>query len=366
VDAKAGPVDISRSKADGLTRIIEAGQTKPGIMTQKRLAELAGVSLTTVYNALHRKEMVHKKTRQRIHKLMERYDYHPNRIARAMVQGKTDVLGILVPHINDSFFSTLVAEIEQDVSTKGYNCIICQHLDNMAKEESQINLMREQRADGMIIRPSGKRVDSDFYDRLKKSGVPFVLVDRQIEGMEDYYVGTDNATTPEKLTEYLIKKGHRHIAFMAASDGRYKLGPRYAGYCKALQRYGIELDESLSIESSTEYFSGYEETFELISRPQAERPTAILVANDPTVVGVIKALMEMKIRIGDDVAIASIGGCVDKAVAPILSFNLTCAVHPINTIAQQAVQMLADQIDGKDWQCGPILCQSEIRVGDSA
>ena len=366
MDTESVHIGVSSNEAKVPGRPVEPSRAKSRVITQKQLAELAGVSLTTVYNALHHKEVVHERTRRRIRKLMEQYDYHPNRIARAMARGKTNVLGILVPRIDVSFFSTLVADIEHDVNSNGYNCIICQHLDDMAKEEREIDLMREQRVDGMIIRPSGTRIASDLYDRLKKSGVPFVLVDREIEGMEDHYVGTDNITTPEKLTEYLIKKGHSRIAVMASSDGRYKFGPKYAGYCKALQRNGIELDESLSIESRTEYFSGYEETYELMNRPEAERPTAIAVFNDTTVVGVIKALMEMGIRIGDDVAIASIGGDINKIIGPILPFSLTCAVHPIDEIGRQAVQMLTGQIEGNNWQRGPILCRAEIRVGDSA
>ncbi len=156
-----------------------------GKITQRQLAELAGVSMTTIYNCLHAKELVNKKTLEHVNRIMELYDYHPNSIAKAMVQGKSFSIGIIVPKLDVSYFAKIASGIEQLFNTNGYNSIICQHLDDTIKEEREIRLMREKRVDGLIVRACGERTDSSIYRRLAEMGMAFVLIDREFEDLKE-------------------------------------------------------------------------------------------------------------------------------------------------------------------------------------
>jgi len=339
---------------------------RSGGVTQKDLARMAGVSLTTVYNAIHAKELVRPETRRRIYELMEQYDYQPNGIARAMVRGKTEVLGIIVPRIDVSYYAKLVSHIEPIVNATGYNCIICQHLDDMLKEEREIRLMRQRRVDGLIIRASGKREAAEPYRRLQRANIPFVLVDRRIPGLDEYFVGTDDAKACRDITEYLIRKGHRRIGMIGWRERSDTLGARFESYCRTLQEHGIPLDKRLIVECSEEYYGGRRETFELMSRFGADKPTAILTNNDTTVIGVLQAVTEMGLKVGKDIAVANIGGYVEGELASLLPFRLTCSVQPVATMAREAARMLREQIEGRSWHQGPILCPADVRIGDSA
>ena len=337
-----------------------------GVITQKDIAQLAGVSITTVYNALHVKDAVKPHTRSRILKLMEDYDYQPNGIARAMVRGKTEVIGILVPRIDVRYYSALVAGIENSVNTSGYNCIICQHLDDMLKEEREINLMRERRVDGIIVRTSGHRESADTYDRLERAGVPFVLVDREIKGIEGHFVGSDSFQATKEITEYLIKKGHKKIAVAVWPETSMNYGVKYDSFRGTLEEHGIEFDERYLIMCSSEYFAGRDGTLEMMNRVGSDRPTAVLSLNDTSILGVIQAFVELGISIPDDIAVANIGGCVEGELGPMSRFKLTCSLQPVETVGRESAQMLREQIGGSNWKRGPILCPSQIRVGNSA
>ena len=337
-----------------------------GVITQKDLARLAGVSLTTVYNALHAKDLVREKTRRHIYRIMEEYDYQPNAIARAMVRGKTDVLGVIVPRIDVPYYASLVGSIEPYVNSSGYNCIICQHLDDMLKEEREIRLMRERRVDGMIIRASGTREDPTVYRRLENNATPFVLIDRRIEGLEEHFVGPDDQMATRQITSYLINKGHKRIAAVCWRETRQSLGVKYESFRETMDQHGLEATPELTVECRTEYFGGRAETLEMMRRVGARKPTALLVLNDATIVGVIQAVREIGLTVPDDIAIANVGGYVEGSLGPLLPFRLTCSVQPLGPVAREAAQMLRDQIDGDNWQRGPILCPPALRIGDTA
>jgi LacI family transcriptional regulator len=359
-------IEKTRKRPARLAKMDRSSAVKGGPITQKDLARLAGVSMTTIYNSLHAKELVHPETRELIDRLMEEYDYQPNGIARAMVRGKTEVLGILVPRIDVRFYSEIVAAIEQSVNHSGYSCIICQHLDDVLKEEREIRMMRERRVDGMIIRASGRREQAEMYHQLDRAGIPFVLVDRTIPGLEDRFVGADGLNDSCEITEYLIRKGHKRIAVTVWPESSQKLGVKYDGYRLALERHGIEFDERLVMMCSTEYFAGREETLDMMRRVGPDKPTAILSLNDTSILGVIQGLLELGMSIPDDVAVTNIGGHISDSLGALSRLRLTCSVTPCETIGREAARMLSSQIDGESWRRGPILCPSQIRVGNSA
>ena len=350
----------------GSYRTVKSSLNGSGPITQKNLAELAGVSMTTVYNALHSKHLVRSKTLQRIHELIEEYDYHPNGIAQAMVRGKTNIIGIIVPRIDVSYFAALIANIEPEVNGIGCNCFICQHLDDMLKEEREIRLMRERRVDGLIIRASGRRENAKIYHRLEKIGLPFVLIDRQIKGLEDHYVGLDGSRACRDMMKYLIDKGHRRIAIVYWPESATKPGSKFETCCDTLKQHGIELEKRFIVECSHEYEPPYEEVLRMLQNAGTDKPTAVLAINTTSAIGTIRAANALGMRIPDDIAVAHVGGGIEGQFASLLSIKPTCSVHPVETIAREAAHMLRDQIDGENWRRGPVLCPSEIRVGTSA
>ena len=121
--------------------------------TQKELADLAGVSIVTVYNAIHRPEKVRPETREQIFRLMKQYDYLPDAVARSMVRGKTNIVGIIVPTIEVRYYARAIGLMEAELNQAGYRVLISQHRDDPEKEARELSLMREYRVDGIDAVP---------------------------------------------------------------------------------------------------------------------------------------------------------------------------------------------------------------------
>lgn len=333
------------------------------VRTQKDLARLAGVSLNTVYNAIHKKEIVHEETREKIYRLMREYDYHPDGIARSMVRGKTDVLGIIVPSLEIPYYAKVVSGIERAANASGYHCIICQHLDDSFKEEREVTMMRQRRVDGMLIRNCGRETDTRFIQRLVAASIPVVLFDGRTEGFDEHFVGGDDRADAEQAVNYLIEKGHRRIAFIGwFRSGDFHTGPRYLGYCDALERHGLKVDPALAEQCQTEYDSGRLEMLNILRRTAGNPPTAVLGFNDHTAVGIIEGLAEAGIKVPEQMAVVGFGGYIDKIRLP---FPLTTMVQNIEEMARQACRMLISQVEDKPYEKGPILVRGSLRPGGS-
>ncbi len=346
-------------KSSEMTTMPVVRQELVGKVTQRQLAELAGVSMTTVYNCLHTKELVNKKTLEHVQRIMEMYDYHPNSIAKAMVRGKSQAIGILVPHFDVAYFAKIASGVEKVLNMNGYSSLICQHLDDTIKEERDIRLMREKRVDGIIVRSCGSRTDADIYRRLSEIGLPFVLIDRGFPTLESHFVGMDDYAATVRLTEYLIQKGHRRIGFLG---WQREVSLRYKGYHDALEKHGLGIDDHLYEACATEYSSGHDETYALLNKSAHNRPSAIIAFNSSVAIAAVEALWEMNLKIPDDIAVATIGGHEKLRLSPL---QLTSVVLPIDSMIREATVMLYDQMENKNWRHGPVLCPCELCIGNS-
>ena len=357
-------VDVSPS-ATSKTKFRGVKSLGKRVATQLDLARAAGVSLTTVYNALHRRWLVADETYEKIATLIREHDYTPDGVARSMVRQKTDVLGIIVPVLEVAYYAKLVSAIERSANAAGYHCLVCQHLDDPMKEEQQVSMMRQRRVDGLLIRNCGRSMDAGLFQRLAASNMPLVLLGGRQEGLDHLFVGADDRRDACAAVEWLIGKGHRRMAHIAwyRNLGEYQQGPRYRGYCDALTRHGIEFDPALVEVAQTEYQSGRLEILNILRRTAADPPTAVFAVNDHTAMGVIAGLREAGLSVPSQMAVVGFGGYLDQALLPM---TLATVAEPIEEIGRCAYQMLMAQIERKSWAQGPILIPGQFRPGQSA
>jgi LacI family transcriptional regulator len=319
-----------------------------GIMTQKKLAELANVSSVTIYNSIHRKELVKPETLKKIYALMEQYDYHPDGIARAMVTNRTNVIGIIVPNFEVAYYARIASAIERAVKQKGCHCIICQHHDDPAQERHEIDIMREYRVDGIILRNCGQDTDTEQIKRLANAGIPFVLMDGRCEGFDNHYVGYDDYNGAFKAVEQLINKGHTRIGCIGFHrSGIIQQSDRYKGYAAALKKYNIPADPKLERQCATEYSSGSEEVLNIFSQCRDNPPSAFFTLNDHTALGVIRGLKQLKAKAD----VFGFGGYLDQAM---LTDKLPTVEQNADVLAEQVVNLLFKQINEKEAD-GPVL-----------
>lgn len=344
-----------------------ASAATPGretVRTQKQLAELAGVSYVTIFNALHQPHKVKQATRERIFQLMAEHDYHPDGVARAMVNGKTNVIGLIVPELEVAYYAKFVSDVERAANMAGYHCLICQHHDIPFKEAQEIQMLREHRVDGIILRNCGTATDTDSVRRLARAGVPFVLWDGLTEGFAERYVGGDDRRDAAAAVTSLLQAGCRRVAFVGFHrNGNFRHSDRYDGYVEALQAAGLTPDPELAETCQTEYTSGRLEVLNILRRNGSCPPDGIFASNDHTALGVLAGLQEAGVRVPQDVAVMGFGGYLDQALLPL---TLSTVVQDVEGMALRATCLLLAEIDGKPTEKGPHRIKGTVKVGQSA
>lgn len=334
------------------------------IITQRDLARAAGVSMTTVYNALHKRTLVKERTRRKIFDLMREHDYVPDAVARSMVRQKTDVIGIVVPALEVAYYAKIVSAIERNANAAGYHCIISQHLDDPHKEEREVTMMRQRRVDGLVIRNCGQAVDAGLFQRLVSARMPLVLLGGREEGLDQYFVGGNDRQDVKQAVEWLIRKGHRRIAHLAwyRTPGDFHSGPRYLGYRDALEAHSIPYDPALVEMCQTEYRSGRLELLNILRRTADNPPTAVMAFNDHTAIGAWQGLKEAGLRIPQDVALLGHGGYLDQSAMPL---SITTVEESIEEIGRTAFHMLLSQMNEESENIGPHLISGRLVEGAS-
>jgi LacI family transcriptional regulator len=302
----------------------------------------AGVSPMTVSRVINDRPRVSSETRRRVQASVVKLGYVPNRLARGLTQQKTTAFGVIVPDVANPFFTLIVRGVEQVAWRAGYHVILCDTEGDVEKERGYLEDMVSFQVEGVLIAPAGN--DSRPNLRLlTRNSVPFVLIDRSIDGFEADLVQGDSVGGARILVEHLIDLGHRRIGMITEGLDVSTARDRLAGYRQALEAAGLPQDGALVAESSAiEPAVARDSTLRLLDLP--DPPTAIFAVNNIAVVGVIEAARERGLEIPRDLALV----CFDdiEHVSRIYPF-LTVMAQPAETYGTIATQLLLDRINGR-------------------
>jgi len=322
-------------------------------VTIKDIAREAGVSVTTVSRVLNNKADVSDKTREKVLKIIDRLNYNPNSIARGLVMNKTYTIGLIVPDISNAFFAEIAKAIEDELREYGYSVIFCNTDNDKDREKESIDLLRSKQVDGLIGAFSHDSKDEVLA--LGKAGFPIVQIDRLVDDSQIPSVIIDNILSGYEATEYLIKKGHRRIAHITGALDTNTGIRRAEGYRKALQEYGIEIDEELVMEGDFSQESGYLAMKEILERNKDL--TAVFAGNDMMALGAYRAIYAAGLKIPEDISII---GHDDFTLASLVSPALTTMQQPIYKIGKVAASLLIDIIKGKKNKEGLIVVNTSL------
>ena len=302
----------------------------------------AGVSAMTVSRVINESPRVSDETRKRVQASIGRLGYVPNRLARSLIQRKTGSFGVIVPDVANPFFTLVVRGIEQVAWRAGNHVILCDTQGDLERERGYLEDMVSFQVAGVLIAPVGDGSRPQLR-LLTRNNVPFVLIDRSIDGFEADLVQGDSVAGARELVEHLIALGHTRIGMITEGPGVSTARDRLRGYREALQAAGIAADDSLVAESSAiDPEVARESAFRLFDLPVP--PTAIFAVNNIAVVGVIEAARERGLQIPDELALV----CFDdiEHVSRIYPF-LTVMAQPAETYGTIATQLLLDRLDGR-------------------
>ena len=309
-------------------------------VTMKDIAEIVGVSKTTVSMVINKKDNnISEETKKRIYDVIKETGYIPNNIARGLNTKKTGSIAIIIPDISNPFFSELSRAVEDVANKLGYNVILCNSDNNSDKEKKYVELLISKLIDGIILIPGEDSKES--ANLLKLNGIPFVFVDRYIDEFEIYPgVYFDNKQGIKCGIEYLYERGKRNIVFVSGPKKINVNKERIDGYIEVMTKYGI-YNESLIFESKFSLESGIEVTEEILNK--CKFVDAIFYSNDIMAIGGMKTLKRREYKIPEEIVVM---GFDDITLSKMVEPELTTIQQPIYAMGQQACALIIDIING--------------------
>jgi len=324
-------------------------------LQMRDVAKLAGVSPATVSRVLGGYANVSSETRERVLAVVARFDYQPNRLAKHLRRGRTDLVGVVVSDIENPYFATLVRVVEDAVYRRGIRVLLCNTSENAAKQASYLQVMAGERVSGVLLSPSDP--DDAQIGNLLDLGIPLVAIDRAATDPRTDSVTAGDVSAARQATRLLIENGHRRIGFITRRTEVQTGADRLSGYRKAMADAGLK--QAASVGSFT-IQGGTAATEELLA--EAPHLTALIVANNQMALGALRVLRTKGIRIPEQVAMVAFD---DPPWAALIEPPLTTLARPLRAMVEAAVSLLFERMGGSRVPPAHPVFQFELRVRSS-
>ncbi|MCL5102885.1 MAG: LacI family transcriptional regulator [Armatimonadetes bacterium] len=306
------------------------------------IARAAGVGRTTVLRALWDKDDISPETKARIKKLAAEMKYRPNHIARSLVMGHSNFVGVMAtPSVFPSSYGTIEL-IESALRDADYSMLLSSSGGHPGGERRVLEQLVANRVAGIIAIPASNSADPEVYQELIDSGVKMVTLDRCVEGLKAPQVIGDDYRAARLATEHLISLGHKSIVYLAIPLTSYAGRERARGFQDAMSEAGIRITSSSMVETQFGEEFGFAAVRELLKRKTP--PTAIVARHDIVAAGVIRAIYAAGLSIPDDISLVGNG---DIWCSDILRVPLTTVRHPIQDMARKAISKLLSMLSGE-------------------
>ena len=306
------------------------------------IANMLGISVSTVSRAISGNGRVGEKTRERVLKAVRESDYTVNAVARSLRLKDAKNIGIVVPDITNTFFSALIKGAQQVCRENSYSLMVCNSDENPEYEEEALQLLLEKQISGLILASVGRTADTlRQYERLS---IPVVYIDNLPDASEARdMVSIDNFSAARRLTLAMIERGHRHVGMITGPLSQSTARLRYEGFCRALEVSGIEMRNEWVLEGDFHMESGYSKMKQLLKLPEV--PDAMIFANNHLAYGALNAIREAGLDVPGDIAIAAFDA-IDhtKLITPLI----TCINQPVQEIGKQAAAAIFSRLSSDE------------------
>lgn len=310
----------------------------------QKIADLAGVSKTTVSRVINNRPDVNPETRRKVEEIIERLGYYPNAIAQAFSQQKSMFIGLVFPDdesyaFSNPYYSELMRGILGEARERHYKVVL-----SYLRNGDCFTLVKQKLVDGLLVLTPGTDHRAKL-EELLKLGVPVVSTSR-VPGLKElHYVAVDEFSASSRIIEYLISLGHKRVGYISGPKTLFSSGSRLRGYRAALKKHGLAYDPSLiafgdtSIESGQRIMSNFLDT--------KKQMTAVFIGSDMMAIGAKHAIELHGMRVPEDISLVS-SDATD--IVDYLETPLTTMKQPTFQRGKLAVQMLVDMIEGRPVQ----------------
>jgi DNA-binding LacI/PurR family transcriptional regulator len=328
-------------------------------ITAQQVAERAGVSQSAVSRVFTPGASASKRTAEKVRRAASELGYRPNVLARAMVSGKSRIIGLVVAYLENQFYPEALEKLSNALQKRGYHVLIFMAGKDAESVSQVIDEILDYQVDGIIT--ASVAMTSDLSNRCRAAGVPIVLFNRSQDDPDMSAVTSDNAQGGRKVAEFLLAGGHRKIGYIAGWEGASTQRDREAGFTSKLTDAGHRIHAREVGDFTME--GAAVATRDMFA---TDPPDAVFVANDHMALAVMDTLrFEIGLDIPGDVSVV---GYDDVPAASWPAYDLTTVRQPANRMVSKTVSILLDQIEDNTSPSrrvaidGPLILRGSARI----
>ena len=312
-------------------------------LTMKDIARELGISVATVSRALKDSPRISPERRAAIQQFAREHDFTPNVLAESLRHSKIHpikLIGVIIPEFTHFYFSSVLAGIEEEASSRGYRIMVAQSNEQYEREVRICQSFYENKVCGVIVSQAKDTKRYDHFERLMDAGVPLVFYDRICTGVNASRVVVDDYMGAFNAVSHLIETGCTRIAFYGSAPTLEISKNRFNGYKDALLKHGLHYDESLT-RICDNRADAEAITPELLENDTP--PNGFFAVNDDTAIGILYTAKRMGFRVPEDISIC---GFTNGQRAVACDPMLTTVEQRGMKVGEEAADILIDQVEG--------------------
>ena len=309
------------------------------------IADRLNLTKVSVSKALRDHPDISAETRELVKQTAAEMGYTPNLVARSLSSKRSHTLGVVVPKIAHTFFSSVIEAVQEEATQRGYGIVLAVSNETAALEQQHIERLLAMHVDGLLVSVSKEAPVIEIYKRVRDLGVPLVFFDRQVKGLGFSSVTVDDRVGAERGVRHLIEQGHTKIAYIGGTN-EVEIGrERLAGYEAAMQAHGLPIRDEWVIEGGFDEGHGYRAFLEILETDSL--PEAIFAATFPTGLGLWGAIRDHRPDLAGQIQIGTFG---QGDASEFYTYPHVCVRQATGVMGRKALDLVLREIEGGEGQ----------------
>ena len=307
--------------------------------TIKDVAKKAGVSISTVSRVINDSKPVTNEVKQRVLDVIKETGYVPNPLARSLVTKKSQLIGVIVPEVTDTFAAEVLNGIEEISKMYDYDIVLANTYSEKDLEVKNINLLRAKQVEGIVM--ISWDIDKDVVGLLEDSGIPAVYISKTTRDFDIYNVSINNNSAVKDMTNFLLDRGHKKIVLLNTTFQTNLADERLTGYRDAIVGRGLKVNEGFIKSCGPTFDDGYMAVKEMLeSKVDVD---AIFATSDEVAIGAINACFDLGYKGPEDISVV---GFYDIEFSKMCRPKLTTVKQPLYDMGAVAIRMIIKMVKG--------------------
>lgn len=312
------------------------------MVSLRDVAQAAGVSVATVSHVLNGTRYVSSELTERVRRALLDLNYQPNLVARSLRTQRSQTIGFITSDITNPFYPGVAQGASVFASQRGYSLMLCDVGQDGSGEEKIVFLLQQRQVDGLLFTSIHK--DSSTVKALHEDKYPFVLINRQLNGIEANYVGIDNRDGMAQAVRHLVELGHRSVGFISGPTVSTAAYERLDGFLEAARSFGLDTDPQLICQGSYQIDDGYAAVRNFLSvRPDI---SAIVAANDLMAFGAWQCLHQLSVNVPRDISIIGFDDIPPASMGPTGLTTVHCSQY---NMGERAARLLIEVLTSESF-----------------